>query len=77
MRLIATLELASFSVLRRAQHIDSLLERTLAEQAKLDKETRLPRGFIAGPCAVILKGGSELRVRRRMRRTGICYRLRR
>lgn len=50
------LQLVPLALRRRAQLVNCLLERTLAEQAKLDEEPRLPRSFVADSCDMILKG---------------------
>ena len=73
--LFLRLQLVSLALRRRAQLIDGLLERTLAEQAKFDEEPLLPRSFVADSCGVFLKGG-ELRVRRSMRRIRLLCSLR-
>ena len=49
------LQLVALPLLRRAQLVNCLLERTLAEQAKLDEEPRLPRSFVADSCGIFLK----------------------
>lgn len=67
------LQLASLYLRRRAELIEGLLERTLAEQAEFDKEPLPPRGFIADPCDIHFKKVGELRVHRRMRRIGVLY----
>lgn len=64
------LQLVSLDLRHRAELIDSLLERALAEQAEFDKEPRLPSGFIADACDIFQEVG-ELRVRRTMRRTDL------
>lgn len=50
------LQLVSLALRRRAQLLDGLLERALAEQAKFDEEPRLPRSLVADSCGVFLKG---------------------
>ena len=69
------LQLISLALCHRAQLLDGLLERTLAEQAKFDEEPRLPRSLVADSCGIFFKDG-ELRVRRRMRRIDVLQCLR-